>query len=146
MKYLLVYHQFLQEAEGGNKLASELEAAFKKYLPYTVNNKQGAMASTHVDKRNLPVVRIDSKDKPTSVWLKVDETDSEISIKVKTIVNAKGNDLKGYGTILFDEAVRLLEQTAKSIGKTPIVYIDDDQSHGYWKHVEPKYKTEFRYT
>jgi hypothetical protein len=104
------------------------------------------MASTHLDKRNLPVVRIDSKDKPTSVWIKIDETDSEISIKVKTIVNTKENNLKGYGTILFDEAVKLLEQTAKRIGKTPIVYIDDDQSQGYWKHIEPKYKTEFRYT
>lgn len=146
MKYILEYHSFLSESQGGNKLTSELEAAFKKYLPYVINNKQGVMASTHLDKRNLPVVRIDSKDKPTSVWLKVDETDNEISIKVKTIVNAKENNLKGYGTILFDEAVKLLEQTAKSIGKTPIIYIDDDQSQGYWKHIEPKYKTEFRYT
>jgi len=145
MKYIMEYQMFL-ESSNTHELSAYIESALKSLLPYTANMKDGIKASTHLDKKGLPVVRIDSKDKPTSIWLKVDETETEISIKVKTIVNSKENDLKGYGTKLFDSAVDALSEISKKAGKVPVIYIDDDQSHGYWKSNERKYKIEFRYT
>lgn len=98
------------------------------------------MASTALDKSNKPAVRIDSKLKPTAIWLQCKMADGKVEIAVKTIVNNKENNLSGYGRKLVQLIADLLSSYKEKDPQTEYsLVVDDDQSGGFWKHMEREY-------
>ena len=119
-----------------NSLIKELEQAIKKLLPNVLIDRNNIVASTVLDARNKPIVRIDSKAKPTALWIAVEEFDGTIRIIIKSIVNNKESNLPGHGQKLFEAIVKLI----RCHKDTPFgVVVDQYVSGGFCKHMESKY-------
>ena len=119
-----------------NSLIKELEQAIKKLLPNVLIDRNNIVASTVLDARNKPIVRIDSKAKPTALWIAVEEFDGTIRIIIKSIVNNKESNLPGHGQKLFEAIAEVIRRHKD----TPFeVIVDQDVSGGFWRHMESKY-------
>ncbi len=119
-----------------NSLIKELEQAIKKLLPNVLIDRNNITASTVSDTRNKPIVRIDSKAKPTALWIAVEELDGTIRIIIKSIVNNKESNLPGHGQKLFEAIAEVIRRHKD----TPFeVVVDQDVSGGFWKRMESKY-------
>ena len=119
-----------------NSIIKELEQAIKRLLPNVLISKNSIAASTMVDARNKPIVRIDSKAKPTALLITVEEVDGTIKIAVKAIVNNKESNLPGHGQKLFDAIAQVIRRH-KDVPSELV--IDQDVSGGFWERMQSKY-------
>lgn len=119
-----------------NSIIKELEQAIKRLLPNVLISKNSIAASTMVDARNKPIVRIDSKAKPTALLITVEEVGGTIKIAVKAIVNNKESNLPGHGQKLFDAIAQVIRRHKD----VPFeLVIDQDVSGGFWERMQSKY-------
>jgi hypothetical protein len=129
-------YNLLEEMIQTNSLIKELEQAIKKLLPNVLIDRNNIVASTVLDARNRPIVHIDSKAKPTALWIAVEELDGTIKVIVKTIVNNKESNLPGHGQKLFEAIAEVIRRHKD----TPFeVVVDRDVSGGFWRRMESKY-------
>jgi len=129
-------YNLLEEMIQTNSTIKELEQAIKKLLPNVLISKNSIAASTMVDARNKPIVRIDSKAKPTALFITVEEVDGTIKIVVKAIVNNKESNLPGHGQKL----VGAIAQVIRRRKDVPFeLVIDHDMSGGFWERMQSKY-------
>lgn len=125
-----------------NSFIKELEQAIKKLLPNVVIDKNNVMGSTVLDGRGKPIVRIDSKAKPTALWVAVDDTSGTVKVILKTIANNKESNLPGHGQKLFAAVADVIMRNQKSNRDASFeIVVDHDVSSGFWKHMETKYPT-----
>lgn len=139
--------QSLLEQSQTQSIIKDIEKSISELLPYVVVTKNNVMGSTATDGSGKPIVRIDSKQKPTALWVKVDHIDNIVGVTVKTIVNNKENNLAGHGKKLFGAVADIVTkyQSQDKNNRYEIV-IDDDQSGGFWKHTETQFPDlNFRY-
>ena len=130
----------LKEAVQPTTFIKELERVIKKLLPNVVVEKNNILASTALDARNKPIVRIDSKAKPTALWLTIDDSGKGIRVIFKTIVNNKEANLPGHGKKLFAAVADVVKANQKrNPNDTITIVIDHDVSGGFWKHIESEY-------
>ena len=141
--------QNLLESTQQTMILQTLEDELGDLLPHTLIQNNNIMASTALDKSNKPAVRIDSKLKPTAVWLQVKTDDTlGVQVVVKTIVNNKENNLPQYGKKIVQLIADLLTNFKEKDPQTQYsLVVDDDQSGGFWKHMEQMYpQISFIYT
>ena len=124
------------------ELVSTIQKEFKKLLPNVYINKNTIAWSTLLGKDNKPIVRIDSKAKPTAVLVKVDNSDNIISVTILALVNNKENNLPKYGEKLFEVIAKtIIDQQKQNADFEYQIVISQDVSGGFWKYQETKYPT-----
>ena len=124
------------------ELISIIQKEFKKLLPNVYINKNTIAGSTLLGKDNKPIVRIDSKAKPTAVLAKVDNSDNIISVTILALVNNKENNLPKYGEKLFEVIAKtIIDQQKQNTDFEYQIVISQDVSGGFWKYQETKYPT-----
>lgn len=124
------------------ELISTVQKEFKKLLPNVYINKNAIAGSTLLGKDNKPIVRIDSKAKPTAVLVKVDNSDNIISVTILALVNNKENNLPKYGEKLFEVIAKtIIDQQKQNTDFEYQIVISQDVSGGFWKYQETKYPT-----
>ena len=124
------------------ELVSTIQKEFKKLLPNVYINKNTIAGSTLLGKDNKPIVRIDSKAKPTAVLAKVDNSDNIISVTILALVNNKENNLPKYGEKLFEVIAKtIIDQQKQNTDFEYQIVISQDVSGGFWKYQETKYPT-----
>ena len=124
------------------ELVSTIQKEFKKLLPNVYINKNTIAGSTLLGKDNKPIVRIDSKAKPTAVLVKVDNSDNIISVTILALVNNKENNLPKYGEKLFEVIAKtIIDQQKQNTDFEYQIVISQDVSGGFWKYQETKYPT-----
>lgn len=121
-------------------IQQDLKSGLEKLLPHVLIQGNNILASTALDKSNKPAVRIDSKLKPTAIWLTTKMEGDKVQIIIKTIVNNKENNLAQYGKKLVDMVIgTLLKYQEETPSNKYELVISDDQSGGFWKHMETLY-------
>ena len=124
------------------ELINTIQKEFKKILPNVYINKNTIAGSTLLGKDNKPIVRIDSKAKPTAVLAKVDNSDNIISVTILALVNNKENNLPKYGEKLFEIIAKtIIDQQKQNADFEYQIVISQDVSGGFWKYQETKYPT-----
>ena len=124
------------------ELVSTIQKEFEKLLPNVYINKNTIAGSTLLGKDNKPIVRIDSKAKPTAVLVKVDNSDNIISVTILALVNNKENNLPKYGEKLFEVIAKtIIDQQKQNADFEYQIVISQDVSGGFWKYQETKYPT-----
>ena len=124
------------------ELVSTIQKEFKKLLPNVYINKNTIAGSTLLGKDNKPIVRIDSKAKPTAVLAKVNNSDNIISVTILALVNNKENNLPKYGEKLFEIIAKtIIDQQKQNADFEYQIVISQDVSGGFWKYQETKYPT-----
>ena len=124
------------------ELVSTIQKEFKKLLPNVYINKNTIAGSTLLGKDNKPIVRIDSKAKPTAVLAKVNNSDNIISVTILALVNNKENNLPKYGEKLFEIIAKtIIDQQKQNTDFEYQIVISQDISGGFWKYQETKYPT-----
>ena len=124
------------------ELVGTIQKEFKKILPNVYINKNTIAGSTLLGKDNKPIVRIDSKAKPTAVLAKVDNSDNIISVTILALVNNKENNLPKYGEKLFEVIAKtIIDQQKQNTDFEYQIVISQDVSGGFWKYQETKYPT-----
>lgn len=124
------------------ELVSTIQKEFEKLLPNVYINKNTIAGSTLLGKDNKPIVRIDSKAKPTAVLAKVDNSDNIISVTILALVNNKENNLPKYGEKLFEVIAKtIIDQQIQNDDFEYQIVISQDVSGGFWKYQETKYPT-----
>ena len=124
------------------ELISTIQKEFKKLLPNVYINKNTIAGSTLLGKDNKPIVRIDSKAKPTAVLAKVNNSDNIISVAILALVNNKENNLPKYGEKLFEIIAKtIIDQQKQNADFEYQIVISQDVSGGFWKYQETKYPT-----
>ena len=124
------------------ELVSTIQKEFEKLLPNVYINKNTIAGSTLLGKDNKPIVRIDSKAKPTAVLVKVDNSDNIISVTILALVNNKENNLPKYGEKLFEVIAKtIIDQQKQNTDFEYQIVISQDVSGGFWKYQETKYPT-----
>lgn len=124
------------------ELISTIQKEFKKILPNVYINKNTIAGSTLLGKDNKPIVRIDSKAKPTAVLVKVNNSDNIISVIILALVNNKENNLPKYGEKLFEVIAKtIIDQQKQNTDFEYQIVISQDVSGGFWKYQETKYPT-----
>ena len=124
------------------ELVSTIQKEFKKLLPNVYINKNTIAGSTLLGKDNKPIVRIDSKAKPTAVLAKVDNSDNIISVTILALVNNKENNLPKYGEKLFEVIAKtIIDQQKQNTDFEYQIVVSQDVSGGFWKYQETKYPT-----
>jgi hypothetical protein len=134
----------LKEVVGNptTELVNTLQGEFKKLLPNVYVNKNTIAGSTLLGKDNKPIVRIDSKAKPTAILVKVDNSDNIISVTILALVNNKENNLPKYGEKLFEVIAKtIIDQQKQNADFEYQIVISQDVSGGFWKYQETKYPT-----
>lgn len=122
------------------RLINDIQKELKKLLPNVYVSNGSISASTSLGKDNKPIVRIDSKAKPTAVLLKVQNENNVISVTLFAMVNNKENNLPKYGSKMFDAIMTAITTLQKKNPNIQFqIIIDHDVSGGFWKHEEPKY-------
>ena len=124
------------------ELVGTIQKEFKKILPNVYINKNTIAGSTLLGKDNKPIVRIDSKAKPTAVLAKVNNSDNIISVTILALVNNKENNLPKYGEKLFEVIAKtIIDQQKQNADFEYQIVISQDVSGGFWKYQETKYPT-----
>jgi len=124
------------------KLISDIQKGLAKLLPNVRVANGTISASNLLGKDSKPIVRIDSKAKPTAVSLKVQNENNIISVAIFAMVNNKENKLPKYGSKMFDAIMTAIISNQKKNPNIEFqIVIDHDVSGGFWKHEEPKYPT-----
>ena len=124
------------------ELVSTIQKEFKKLLPNVYINKNTIAGSTLLGKDNKPIVRIDSKAKPTAVSLKVQNENNIINVHMFAMVNNKENNLPKYGEKLFEIIAKtIIDQQKQNTDFEYQIVISQDVSGGFWKYQETKYPT-----
>ena len=124
------------------ELVSTIQKEFEKLLPNVYINKNTIAGSTLLGKDNKPIVRIDSKAKPTAVLAKVDNSDNIVSVTILALVNNKENNLPKYGEKLFEVIAKtIIDQQKQNTDFEYQIVISQDVSGGFWKYQETKYPT-----
>jgi len=124
------------------ELINTLQGEFKKLLPNVYVNKNTIAGSTLLGKDNKPIVRIDSKAKPTAILAKVDNSDNIIGVTILALVNNKENNLPKYGEKLFEVIAKtIIDQQKQNTDFEYHIVISQDVSGGFWKYQETKYPT-----
>jgi len=124
------------------ELINTLQGEFKKLLPNVYVNKNTIAGSTLLGKDNKPIVRIDSKAKPTAILAKVDNSDNIIGVTILALVNNKENNLPKYGEKLFEVIPKtIIDQQKQNTDFEYQIVISQDVSGGFWKYQETKYPT-----
>jgi len=124
------------------ELINTLQGEFKKLLPNVYVNKNTIAGSTLLSKDNKPIVRIDSKAKPTAILAKVDNSDNIIGVTILALVNNKENNLPKYGEKLFEVIPKtIIDQQKQNTDFEYHIVISQDVSGGFWKYQETKYPT-----
>jgi len=124
------------------ELINTLQGEFKKLLPNVYVNKNTIAGSTLLGKDNKPIVRIDSKAKPTAILAKVDNSDNIIGVTILALVNNKENNLPKYGEKLFEVIPKtIIDQQKQNTDFEYHIVISQDVSGGFWKYQETKYPT-----
>jgi len=134
----------LKEVVGNptTELINTLQGEFKKLLPNVYVNKNTIAGSTLLSKDNKPIVRIDSKAKPTAILAKVDNSDNIIGVTILALVNNKENNLPKYGEKLFEVIAKtIIDQQKQNVDFEYQIVISQDVSDGFWKYQETKYPT-----
>ncbi len=140
MEGSILLKNLLPEGIQLHTVQQDLKSGLEKLLPHVLIQGNNILASTALDKSNKPAVRIDSKLKPTAVWLQTKVADGKVEVVVKTIVNNKENNLSGYGRKLVGLIADILTSYKEKDPQTEYsLVVDDDQSGGFWKHMETKY-------
>ena len=129
------------------ELVSTIQKGLAKLLPNVRVSNGTILASTLLGKDNKPVVRIDSKAKPTAVSLKVQNENNIINVHMFAMVNNKENNLPKYGEKLFEIIAKtIIDQQKQNTDFEYQIVISQDVSGGFWKYQETKYPTiEFIY-
>ena len=141
---MIKLQDILKEVVGNptTELISTIQKEFKKLLPNVYINKNTIAGSTLLGKDNKPIVRIDSKAKPTAVLAKVDNSDNIISVTILALVNNKENNLPKYGEKLFEVIAKtIIDQQKQNTDFEYQIVISQDVSGGFWKYQETKYPT-----
>lgn len=130
--------------ESGNECINGIYTGIKKYLKYCAKDAKNVWGSTHLDKGGKPAIRIDSKLKPTGIWVIVRPSkgvDNGLDIVVKTIVNNPQNNLVGMGGILFNIVIEEIRKGMKKYPNGPQynLVIDHNVNGAFWKKMEGKY-------
>lgn len=124
------------------ELVSTIQKGLAKLLPNVRVSNGTILASTLLGKDNKPIVRIDSKAKPTAVLAKVDNSDNIISVTILALVNNKENNLPKYGEKLFEVIAKtIIDQQKQNADFEYQIVISHDVSGGFWKYQETKYPT-----
>jgi len=124
------------------ELINTLQGEFKKLLPNVYVNKNTIAGSTLLSKDNKPIVRIDSKAKPTAILVKVDNSYNIIGVTILALVNNKENNLPKYGEKLFEVIAKtIIDQQKQNTDFEYQIVISQDISGGIWKYQETKYPT-----
>ena len=124
------------------ELVSTIQKGLAKLLPNVRVSNGTILASTLLGKDNKPIVRIDSKAKPTAVSLKVQNENNIINVHMFAMVNNKENNLPKYGSKMFDvimSAMSVHQEKNPSIKFQAVLH--QDISGGFWKYQETKYPT-----
>ncbi len=123
-------------------LISILQAELKKILPNVYINKNTIAGSTLLGKDNKPIVRIDSKAKPTAILAKIDSNSNVVNVTILALVNNKENNLPKYGEKLFEVIAKtIMDQQKQNVNFKYQITISHDVSKGFWKYQETKYPT-----
>jgi hypothetical protein len=141
---MIKLQDILNEVVGNptTELVNTLQGEFKKLLPNVYVNKNTIAGSTLLGKDNKPIVRIDSKAKPTAILVKVDNSDNIIGVTVLALVNNKENNLPKYGEKLFEVITKtIIDQQKQNADFEYQIVISHDVSGGFWKYQETKYPT-----
>jgi len=124
------------------ELISTIQKGLAKLLPNVRVSNGTISASTLLGKDNKPVVRIDSKAKPTAILVKVDNSDNIIGVTILALVNNKENNLPKYGEKLFEVIAKtIIDQQKQNTDFEYQIVISQDVSGGFWKYQETKYPT-----
>ena len=124
------------------ELVSTIQKGLAKLLPNVRVSNGTILASTLLGKDNKPVVRIDSKAKPTAVSLKVQNENNIINVHMFAMVNNKENNLPKYGEKLFEIIAKtIIDQQKQNTDFEYQIVISQDVSGGFWKYQETKYPT-----
>ena len=124
------------------ELVSTIQKGLAKLLPNVRVSNGTILASTLLGKDNKPVVRIDSKAKPTAVSLKVQNENNIINVHMFAMVNNKENNLPKYGEKLFEIIAKtIIDQQKQNADFEYQIVISQDVSGGFWKYQETKYPT-----
>ena len=124
------------------ELVSTIQKGLAKLLPNVRVSNGTILASTLLGKDNKPVVRIDSKAKPTAVSLKVQNENNIINVHMFAMVNNKENNLPKYGEKLFEVIAKtIIDQQKQNTDFEYQIVISQDVSGGFWKYQETKYPT-----
>jgi len=128
------------------ELISTIQKGLAKLLPNVRVSNGTISASTLLGKDNKPIVRIDSKAKPTAVSLKVQNENNIISVHMFAMVNNKQNNLPKYGSKMFEVIMSaIIIHQDNNQKKNPNikfqVVLHQDVSGGFWKYQETKYPT-----